>query len=63
VLLALGVVLNISASVPARPLLVEGLGIDIIAGLIGLFVVAAASIRALRHGVHRRRPRLGRGYR
>ncbi len=52
-LCALGVILGLVA------LLVVGL--DGIAGLAGLLVMATASIRALRYGVHRRRPRLGRG--
>ncbi len=59
-LCALGIVLSLIA--PARPLLLVGLGIDIIGGLVGLLVMAVASIRALRHGVHRR-PQLGGGYR
>ncbi len=60
-LCTLGAIVSISA--PARPLLLVGLGIDLIAGLVGLFVMVAASIRALRHGVHRRHPRLGGEYR
>ena len=59
-LCALGIVLSLI--VPARPLLLVGLGVDIVAGLAGLLVMAVASVRALRHGVHRR-PQLGGGYR
>lgn len=60
-LCVLGIALSLSA--PTLPFLMVGLALDISAGLIGLLVMAAASIRALRHGVHRPPSRLGGGYR
>ncbi|MDQ2830282.1 MAG: hypothetical protein M3Y74_14710 [Chloroflexota bacterium] len=56
-LCTLGVVLSLIT--PARPLLMVGWGLDISAGLVGLLVMAVASVRALRHGVQRRLTRLG----
>ena len=61
-LCALGIALSLAAPA-AGPLLTVGLGIDIIAGLAGLLVMGAASIRALRHGVHRWPTRREGGYR
>ena len=48
-------------SAPGRPLLLAGLGVASVAGFVGLLVMAAAGVHVLRHGVHRRRPRLGSG--
>jgi hypothetical protein len=41
------------AMAPTRPLMVVGLGINVVAGLAGLLVMTAAGTRALRHGVRR----------